>query len=98
MEIEVRPHRRHHGPRGRTLPRVRPGPFLHPAGVEPLDDQTDPPLIPDSGFPKPDEPAPGYLVQESADIRSPIPLTFRQGIPTAHASRALGADRCGRNP
>ncbi len=74
MEIEVRPHWRPEGPRWHPFLRIRPWPLLHPAGVEPLDDPTNPPLIPDAGFQKPDEPVPVYLVQESAEVRVLYPV------------------------
>ena len=48
MEIDIRPHRRHDGSLRRPLPRIRLGPLLHHAGVEPFDNQTPDPLVPDA--------------------------------------------------
>ena len=55
---------------------VPPHSSLHDAGVQPLDDQPDNPLVPDSVLKKPDQPAPRNRVEEFADVTIDHPVNL----------------------
>ena len=75
--------RSNHRALGRPPQIVPPLTSFHDAGVQPLDDEPDDPLVPDAMFEEPDHPVPRHGVEESADVAVHHPVD----LPPCQADR-----------